>query len=186
MFCGTGVQLPVRIIAIKLNPIQAAEKIRKAKQDRNKRLNHSKEYNKNLEYLIFITNVEIEKCDSLEIAKFYRMRWQVEILFKSWKSGMNIENLIPEARQKTERIESILYLFLLYIMWFERKIMTQLNIENISIIKLIKEIIRNAEYYLTETLNQKNIKELEYKCRYETRSRVNAKAAYNKFNLSFD
>jgi hypothetical protein len=186
VFCGTGVQLPVRIIAIKLNPIQAAEKIRKAKQDRNKRLNHSKEYYKNLEYLIFITNVEIEKCDSLEIAKFYRMRWQVEILFKSWKSGMNIENLIPEARQKTERIESILYLFLLYIMWFERKIMTQLNIENISIIKIIKEIIRNAEYYLTETLNQKNIKELEYKCRYETRSRVNAKAAYNKFNSSFD
>jgi hypothetical protein len=186
VFCGTGVHLPVRIIAIKLNPIQAAEKIRKAKQDRNKRLNHSKEYYKNLEYLIFITNVEIEKCDSLEIAKFYRMRWQVEILFKSWKSGMNIENLIPEARQKTERIESILYLFLLYIMWFERKIMTQLNIENISIIKLIKEIIRNAEYYLTETLNQKNIKELEYKCRYETRSRVNAKAAYNKFNSSFD
>jgi pantothenate kinase-related protein Tda10 len=186
VFCGTGVQLPVRIIAIKLNPIQAAEKIRKAKQDRNKRLNHSKEYYKNLEYLIFITNVEIEKCDGLEIAKFYRMRWQVEILFKSWKSGMNIENLIPEARQKTERIESILYLFLLYIMWFERKIMTQLNIENISILKLIKELIRNIEYYLTEALNQKNIKELEYRCRYETRSRVNAKAAFSMFGSSFD
>jgi hypothetical protein len=185
VFCGAGSQLPVRIVAIKLDPVQAAEKIRKAKKDRNKRLNHSKEYYKNLEYLIFITNVENEKCDGLEIAKLYRMRWQVEILFKSWKSGMNIENLIPEARQKTERIESILYLFLLYIMWFERKIMTQLNMEEISVLKLIKEIIRNVEYYLMEALNQKNIKELEYKCRYETRSRVNAKAAFNKFNTSF-
>ena len=186
VFCGAEAQLPVRIIVIKLNPSQTAEKIRKAKRNRNKRLNHSKEYYENLGYLIFITNVESEKCNGLEIAKFYRMRWQIEILFKSWKSGMNIENLIPEARQRTERIESIIYLFLLYIMWFERKIMTQLNIENISIVKLMNEIVRDAEFYLTQALNLKSIKKLEYRSSYETRSRVNAKKAYSDLTLSFN
>lgn len=185
VYCGAKVQLPVRIVTIKLSPHQTAERVRKARRDRDKRLNHSKEYYESLGYLIFITNVESEKCNGIEIAKFYRIRWQVEILFKSWKSGMNIENLIPEARQRTERIESFIYLFLLYIMWFERKIMTQLNLENISIIKLSKEIVRNAEYYLTEALNLKNIKELEYRCSYETRSRVNAKKAYSDLILSF-
>lgn len=173
--------MPTRLVAIKLSQEQASERIRKAKKTRDKRLNHSKEYYKALHYVIFITNVETEKCCATEISELYRIRWRIEILFKSWKSGIKIEKLLPDATKKTERIESIIYMLILYITWFEQKILAPLQLEKLSILKLTKEIARNIYYYMLNELSHKTIRELIYKCSYETRRRPNANKWFDEF-----
>jgi len=118
ILCGVQ-KLKVRLVVVKLTEAQAAQRRRKAKQDRDKRCNHSRDYYKLLGYVVFITNVEASVWNYQQVAEAYRVRWNIEILFKSWKSGFHIQRLIPEARSCIERVESILYLILLYITWFQ-------------------------------------------------------------------
>ncbi len=58
VFIGAEKQLSVRLLMIPLPARQRAEKIRKARADRDKRLNHSKEYYQWLGYNIYITTVD--------------------------------------------------------------------------------------------------------------------------------
>lgn len=88
---ASGLILPLRIVMIPLSEQQVAEKIRKAKSDRDKRLNHSKDYYLWLGYNVFTTNVGDDVLDAPKIAKAYAVRWQIEILFKLWKSGPGLQ-----------------------------------------------------------------------------------------------
>src|ERR1019366_3570976 len=47
-----------------------------------------------LEKNIFITNIEPDKCDDEQIDQLYRLRWRIEIIFKSWKSCFSMQALI--------------------------------------------------------------------------------------------
>jgi len=78
-------RLPVRLVMIPLSAAQAAERIRKARNDRDKRLNHSKIYYKWLHYAVFITNIEQEVWTAQQVAEAYKMRWQIEIIFNHGK-----------------------------------------------------------------------------------------------------
>jgi hypothetical protein len=118
VLCGSTERLPVRLVAIKLDGQQTAERIRKAKNDRDKRLNHSADYYFLLGYVIFITNVDQDTWQAEQVAQAYRCRWNVEILFKSWKSGLKACKLIPLAKTNTDRVESYLYMMMLYLSWF--------------------------------------------------------------------
>jgi len=50
-----------------------------------------------LRYNVFITNVATEKLDGKAIADAYKIRWQIEILFKSWKSAGNLQQILHEG-----------------------------------------------------------------------------------------
>ena len=45
------------------------------------------------EYVILLTNVEANQLDRLQALELYRLRWQIEITFKRFKSLLNIDNL---------------------------------------------------------------------------------------------
>lgn len=176
VLCGKNNKLKVRLIAIKLSSEQASNRIRKAKQNRDKRLNHNEEYYKLLEYTIFITNVQKDKWSVNQVAEAYRIRWNVEILFKSWKSGIHIKDLIPDAKTNIYRVECVLYLILIYLSWFQQKIYTQLQFDSniwekgISIIKTVKLIfMKPQEWLMQEKITQHLYNEIKYFCRYETR-----------------
>lgn len=136
-------KVPVRLVAIKLDSNVAAERIRKAKQNRDKRLNHSADYYACLQYAIFITNTDAKVVSPDQVFKLYKCRWQIEIVFKAWKQSTKIEQLIPAERVHTQRVEAILLLYLAYLTWFDqrvaaeiRKINSDQNNHPISIIKL--------------------------------------------------
>lgn len=57
-----------------------------------------------------------------QVAEAYRIRWNIEIVFKSCKSGLNIKQVIPADTVHTYRVESILYMLSLYILWFQKLI----------------------------------------------------------------
>ena len=180
ILCGKKEKLPVRLVAIKLDNKKANERRRKARHDRDRRVNHSSEYYYMLGYIIFITSVDQQTCTVKQIAKLYGIRWQIETLFKSWKSGIKIDSLLPKIQYKSERIQGVIYMFMLYIIWFEQKIKVPLMLiakagsnKNISVIKLMKLIKTNLHIYLMEGSCFK-INKILHLCFYEKRKRVNA------------
>lgn len=177
--CGRDEKLKIRFVAIRLSPEQANERRRKAKKHHRKGTNHGKEYYALLDYLFFISNVEKAAWNYKELCEAYRIRWNVEILFKSWKSGLKIRDMIPEARTNTDRVESILYLLLLYIAWFQLLIywpmfkILKKKKKYLSIIKAAKWIKAHSLDWLTSQITIPLKKEIEYYCCYDTRQRTN-------------
>lgn len=79
----------MRLVILPLPPKLIAERKRKTLRDRDKRLNHSKEHYYLLGYSILLTNILQKLCSAEEISRLYGLRWQIEIIFKSWKSGFH-------------------------------------------------------------------------------------------------
>lgn len=188
VLCGSKERLQVRLVAIKLDEQQAAERIRKAKNDRDKRLNHSSDYYFLLGYVIFITNVEQGTWQTVQVAQAYRCRWNVEILFKSWKSGLRACRLIPLARTNTDRVESYLYMMMLYISWFHLMIFAPLRWavhkntgRHLSIIKAALWAVNNISWFFNGC-NQTMEREIKHYCTYDKRKdRLNAMEKIHSF-----
>jgi len=77
-----------RLIAWRLPPAQASERRRKLRQDAARRLRDepSEERLAWCDWTILVTNVPEEMLTPAESAVLYRARWQIELLFKRWKS----------------------------------------------------------------------------------------------------
>ena len=180
VLCGASEMVKVRMVAYKLSDAQTAEKIRKAKQDRNRRTNHKADFYFLLGYVIFITNVEKDTWAWEKVTEAYRVRWNVEILFKSWKSGLDIKKMIPDAKLHTNGVESVLYLMMLYIAWFQLLVYAPLYwfcYERgiyLSIIKVAKWMSDNIMRCISKPITNSIKREIAYYCCYETRLRTNA------------
>lgn len=178
--CGKKHKLEVRLVAIKLPNTLANERRRKARKNTQKGINHNKRYYALLDYSIFITTVKQDTWNYTQVAEAYRMRWNIELLFKSWKSGLHMENIIPDAKIKTERVEGFLYAALIYIALFQLILVVPLSAKSrkndlpISIIKLTKWSVRNCQRWLQNGLTVALEEEILYYCRYDRRSNTNA------------
>ena len=53
-------------------------------------------------YNIFITNVPHDRMSAQDIIQVYRLRWQIELVFKAWKSGLSVDKT---KKVKKERFE---------------------------------------------------------------------------------
>jgi hypothetical protein len=175
VLCGTKERLQVRLVAIKLDEHQAAERIRKAKKDRDKRLNHDEDYYFLLGYVIFITNVGEDMWQATQVGQAYRCRWNIEILFKSWKSRLKADGRIPDARTKTDRVESYLYMLLLYLSWFHLLVFAPLRWavyketgRHLSILKAALWVANNIDWFFAGC-SQRMEREIIYHCLYDKR-----------------
>lgn len=138
VLAGAGEKLPCRLVAVRLPDHVANERRRRAKNDRDKRLNHSKEYMQVLSWAVFITNIDPQVWGPWEILQGYRARWHIEIIFKGWKSHLNMTSLVPEApkanRNKEKylsmykyRLDSAILMMLIFITIFQITIYTGLG-----------------------------------------------------------
>lgn len=95
---GKKHKTPILVEAVLLPKKVAAERRRKAKKDRDKRINHSAAYYELLDWNIMITNLSEEELEELDLYKMYSLRWRIENIFKAWKSNLGPKNL---ANHKT-------------------------------------------------------------------------------------
>lgn len=95
---GKEEQLPLQLVAIKVPTKQVEQRKRKAKKNRNKKSNHSKEYMELLEWTIFVTNVPNHIWTPQQMLKVYSFRWRIEIIFKCWKSNFNFSKLFERKQ----------------------------------------------------------------------------------------
>ena len=184
---GGDTKLECRIVAIKLPDHVAAERRRKAINDRDKRKNHNKEYMDLLSWSIFITNIDKEVWNADKIIKAYRLRWHIEIIFKGWKSHFNIVSLVPERpkiNRSSERylslyknrIDSVIYMMLLFIIIFQINIYVlllerifQKYQKLISMIKLSSYIAKHRERFFECVEISEIEREIAYFAAYEKR-----------------
>lgn len=98
---GVDQHLPARLLAVRVPPEVAAIRRRKLKaeaQRRGKTLSHARLAR--ADWTILVTNVPLTVLTTEEALILTRARWQIELLFKLWKSH---GNLAVSRSQKPER-----------------------------------------------------------------------------------
>jgi hypothetical protein len=174
---GAKKQLKCRMVAIELPAEQAAQRVRKAKADRNAKANHSKSYYALLKYSIYITNVDGETWSALQVAEAYRCRWFIEIMFKSWKTGLGIDFNVAERYADKLRVEYYLYARLLQVVLLVMPtfravtLMARRKGRTISIVKLSQYIQEEIRAFVSAKNLQGLLEKAAYHCVYERRKR---------------
>ena len=169
---GRDQKLKVRLVILQLPQEQANLRRKRAKENRDKRLNHNAAYYEMLEYNLFITTEEETVFTAKQIAQLYGWRWRIESIFKCWKSHFNLQKIIPQNGSLTkERAEAIVYMMLIFILLlqvttYHYVLLATEKIENccISLMKLCKYIAGNIELFLTDSLTSIMPKILYYCC----------------------
>lgn len=170
-------KIPVRLI-IEILPEQELDKrLAKARKGARRRgTGLSKRYIAAASLNIFVTNVPQQWVEAKYVRTLYRLRWQIELRFKTWKSCCLIHK---NKEMKQSRFETYLYACLLFILisWEITSTLTsfvwQQRTKLLSIIKCYKSIVQSAlqlknalfaadgemEHYL-ELLHRRSFKEL--------------------------
>jgi hypothetical protein len=114
VFVGKEDKLPVRII-IELIPDEIVNKRLKKTNEYNKKNGNKTSDNYKIKacFNMYITNIADSVLEANVIAKIYKIRWQVELIFKAWKSIFGIDNNNP---MKYERLICLLNIRLLLIL----------------------------------------------------------------------
>lgn len=164
VYLGMHERLPVKLVIQKLPKQVADKRKRKLKEDNRRRGGTiSQERLKAAEYSFFITNLETTILTELQIIQTYKIRWQIEIVFKCWKSVMIFGKVHP---MKHHRFLCMLYgqmiwivLTMKIIMWFRNICQVNYKIE-LSELKSFK-LLKIYQNEFIETLNRNKNNSLE-------------------------
>jgi hypothetical protein len=110
VYIGKDTKHPVRLIANLLEEEAVAHRI-KNKMNRKTKLNRADKLTSQLN--LFVTNMKKEFCGTADIYRLYKIRWQVELVFKTWKSVLNIDKV---RKMKADRLKCYLISKLLWVM----------------------------------------------------------------------
>ena len=162
-------RLPARLVAVRLPDAVAAERRRKARADRDRRIHHSSDYFELLGWNIFITNVPQLMLSAQALVKLYELRWRIEIIFKSWKSHFQLAELgYPSAEQALIAVLGKL----IWICWFTVQFNQLVAYgTNVSVLKLAAWWSKFAHLtFQSNPLTPEILEKLvRYYCRYDKR-----------------
>jgi hypothetical protein len=105
VFIGPEKDIKVRLVLFPVCPTKVEKRLRRATKRGSRktdRYQYSKEYKIKSHYDIIITNVPKEVLSTSQLQKTYKLRWQIELIFKAWKSHGKIDNL---KAMKKERLQ---------------------------------------------------------------------------------
>lgn len=107
-------KVKMRLILHLMPQEEYAKRIRKAEKNNKKknRGNLSAEYKTRAALNLFTTNALVEQIPAKCVWPIYRLRWQIELTFKVWKSICDIEKV---KKVKKHRLECYIYAKLIFI-----------------------------------------------------------------------
>lgn len=107
LWVGIKKRIPCRLLAVRLSPEVVEERRRKLRDNARKKGRAVNAVGLAwLEWSIFITNVPLDWLTLEQISLIYRLRWQIELLFKLWKSECQVDRI---AGQTKGRVLSEIY-----------------------------------------------------------------------------
>jgi hypothetical protein len=114
VYLGKKEKLKARLVIHRLPSEEVEKRIRKAKRNNKKKGRNAltKEYIARAHLNLFITNVSAEIVPTRNVWNLYRLRWQIELTFKIWKSICNIAKV---KKVKKNRLECYIYSKLIFI-----------------------------------------------------------------------
>lgn len=109
-------KLKTRMLIVAVSEQTAEGRIRNAIKAGKRKDGYSptEEYKIKAHYNIFITNVPEELISLAEVPHIYRLRWQIELIFKTWKSLAFLDKV---KQVKKERFECQLFAKLIWILF---------------------------------------------------------------------
>ncbi len=128
---GKKAQIPCRLVVSRANEAMAQHRLKKtAKNTKSIGCKVSKEQKVRSRLNIYITNTDKKIIKTEQVAQVYSLRWQIELVFKTWKSLCNIDKT---KQVKIHRFECTLLAGLIWILanwnvfqyinkWFEENI----------------------------------------------------------------
>lgn len=179
-------QTTVRLLAAPVSQQVANSRRMKAKKEIHGR-NPSVEVLALMGWTIFITTIPRSKADFEKISTTYQLRWQIEIVFKTWKSHMQFDKIHNVSYNQlqvllTARLTMIVLCTHGLFLPISRRISRQYN-RDLSMLKFMNYIKKNQteifnlmplrifDKNLCATENS-DLKLIRY-CAYEKRKRVN-------------
>lgn len=89
---GRDAQLPVRFVAVRV-PEEVAQQLRdeRIKKNERKRRNVSEERLELLGWKLYVTNAPASRLNAEQVRVLYRVRWQIERLFRLWKETLEVD-----------------------------------------------------------------------------------------------
>jgi tRNA nucleotidyltransferase (CCA-adding enzyme) len=107
VYIGQYQKLPARVIFHRLTEEQTRKRLKNQALKEKKKGIVMKERSKRLSALnVYITNAPLKKIPTEHVHDLYSLRWQIELLFKTWKSFFEIDHC---KEIKKERLECHLY-----------------------------------------------------------------------------
>jgi Transposase DDE domain len=114
LYVSSTDKIPARVCFSLIPDHIREERMRKNKiKNKGKGYSCTKEFSVWSAFNIFITNVKSDELSIESIFGLYRLRWQIELVFKTWKSYYRIDKI---KKMKRERIECYIYASLLYVL----------------------------------------------------------------------
>lgn len=147
VYYGSQEKLKTRLIWHLLPEAELAKRLRKANRNNKKkgRGNLSKAYKARAALNLFITNTSPEQIPMEKVWPIYRLRWQIELMFKIWKSICDI----AKVKQVNEyRLACYLYSRLMFIVlgwqlvWTIAKNMYVIHGKALSFFKAFKTLFK--------------------------------------------
>jgi len=99
---GAYERLPTRLIAVRMPEAMVNERRRRAHAAAKKAgYTPSQAYLTLMAWNLFITNVPATVWPPKTVAVAYSLRWQVELVFRAWKSGLHVATLTTTTKYST-------------------------------------------------------------------------------------
>ena len=150
---GQEEQLPCRMIVLRVPQEVADERRRKAHETaRRKGRTPSARHLALMDWTIYITNVPVTMLTLRQVVILYSVRWQIELIFKLWKSECNLDRVAGRHR---ERVLSELYAKLIGIVIMQFLLAPFRNGEReLSVVKVVR-LIQHHVRHLIEHLGDR-------------------------------
>ncbi len=158
-------RLQVRLIAYRVPKDISADRRRKAhKEAKGRGRTLSKEKLAQMDFSLFVTNIPANILSVKVIGTVYRLRWEIELIFKTWKSQLKIDVLQGVCLQ---RILCLIWGRLCMVILIAHITAGFLNLAKrlieaeLSQIKLVNYLIRNGS--LCKAVQSQTLQNLEMK-----------------------
>jgi hypothetical protein len=183
----------VRLVAFPVT--EQIANIRRMNAKKQMKHKPSKEYLQLLSWSIFITTLSADVADADFILKAYRLRWRIEVIFKSWKSNMEFDKIHNVSKTQLSLIlfaRFIMIIICIQYIFSPAKIIIKKHLQkDLSLIKVVRCLIKNpSKIIVTEVMTYRcrcsyHLTALARYCTYEKRNRANfAREFQASFSLS--
>ena len=147
VYVGAVERLKLRLIIHLLPDAVVAQRLRKTQQQNKKkgRKQLTQAYKARAALNLFITNATAAQIPLTVVGSFYRLRWQIELMFKIWKSLCHIDKV---KQVKKQRLECYIYAKLIrivlswQIIWAVAKFILTNDNKALSYYKAFKTMLR--------------------------------------------
>ncbi len=157
VYIGKDKKMPTRLIIEQIShEVYEQRIIKNKKYNQRKGFSMKEEYANRRHFNLYVTNISKGILPTIAIKNIYRMRWQVELVFKQWKSTYKIDKT---HKMKFERWITLFYarLLLMLINWKIYYTVKQIKYKRenklLSLSKCLQSL-KLASYKITKLINQ--------------------------------